>query len=267
MMMVRYMAGILVLCILLGALGCDSHDAPPPRIANRDVRYGEQADSGPSFRSSVGVSEAGKGGMITGVVRFEGALPRPKQTKLSPDCANCAPGPIAPDEAMILGDGNIIQNAVVSIDAVGEGGFSFTADPVTIDQKGCVYSPHVVAVNTAQKISFSNSDPLVHNVLLKGLVSMNKGHESGAPPIEVPLPGLAGYIGSECSYHSWMGCHIHIFDHPYFALTGADGRFSLKNVPAGTYRIKVWQEVLGVATQVVTVPEAGTVTADFALKK
>ena len=117
---------------------------------------------------------------------------------------------------------------------------------VTLDQPCCTFEPHVLAIRDDQTLRVKNSAPFAHNINLKGgnNYGLNKVIQPGAV-LNENIPAAAGLVNVECNMHPWMKAYIRVFDHPYFALTGADGTFEIKNAPGGDYRILVWHEGMG----------------------
>ena len=131
-------------------------------------------------------------------------------------------------------------------------------DRVIIDQKGCVYSPHVLGVQAGQPVKILNSDATMHNI--HGLPKVNKEFNFGMPKSlkekSVIFNKAEDVFVIKCDVHPWMKSYTQVFDHPYFAVSGNDGSFSISNVPDGTYEAVAWQERLGdknIITQSVTV--------------
>jgi len=138
-------------------------------------------------------------------------------------------------------------------------------DPVVLDQNGCLYRPRVFGVMAGQPVEIRNSDPVLHNI--KAVPTKNRGFNISqptegmktvrtfaTPEVMVPL---------ECNVHGWMNAHAGVMSHPFFAVSGEDGSFEIKNLPPGTYEVEAWHEKLGSKTMSVTVPDGGKATADF----
>jgi plastocyanin len=130
-----------------------------------------------------------------------------------------------------------------------------------LDQEGCTYRPHVVALQVGQALVIRNSDATLHNVHV--FAETNRGFNIGQP-----LPGIESRrtfdapemgIRVRCDIHGWMGGVISVFDHPFFDVTGIDGAFSLDGLPPGEYVVEAWHEMLGTQVQTVSVPAAGNV--------
>jgi hypothetical protein len=119
-------------------------------------------------------------------------------------------------------------------------------DTVTLDQPCCSFVPHVLAMRADQTLEIKNSASVPHNIHLIGRADF--GLNKIMPPASTlteTIPAEADLISVQCDIHGWMKGYIHVFDHPYFAVTGADGKFEIKNAPAGDYRIIIWQEGMG----------------------
>ena len=194
-------------------------------------------------------------GTITGEVRFTGTPPA--QTELSfgsvAECKAKHEGPLLAGDVLVA-DGKV-QNAIVYVSSgLGERVFAVPEEPVVIDQEGCLFVPRVAAAQVGQPIRFLNSDPLAHNVRGKpkagGGWNLSLGMKGAARTVEVAEPDPL--IVLTCDIHPWMKAYLGIFPHPYFAVTGADGRFMLERVPAGEHEITVWHERLGTTTVQVT---------------
>lgn len=194
---------------------------------------------------------------ISGQVRFEGTVPAPTEVQLSgwSECAAQHPqgNPRADD---VLVTDSKLQNALVYIkEGLGDRIFAVPTEPVSIDQKGCIFVPRVAAVQVDQPLKFLNSDPLAHNVhgFAQKAQAWNVSLSVKGTSRTIKLDKPEAMIEVKCDIHPWMRAYVGAFDHPYFAVSGADGSFTLKNLPPGEYTIEAWHERFGTRSQKVTV--------------
>ena len=208
-------------------------------------------------------------GTITGQIRLAGPVPEQTTVQLGgwSECAAQHPGGL-PKTGDVLVQNGMVQNAVVSIkDGLEERVFAVPTDPVVSDQKGCIFLPRVMAAQVDQPVRFTNSDPSAHNV--HGLPdharqwNFSLSVKGAARTITVDQP--EAMIEMKCDIHPWMKAYLGVFDHPYFALSGADGRFTLQNVPAGDYTIEVWHERLASQSQKVSLGAKETKNVEMTL--
>ena len=133
---------------------------------------------------------------------------------------------------------------------------------------GCIYHPHVVGIRAGQAISIANSDPTTHNI--HPMPRVNREWNQSQPPkaanLEKQFARPEVMVAVKCNVHPWMKSYIGVVDNPYFAVTGAQGTFELKNVPPGDYTLEAWHEKYGTAEQKVTLAPSGTQTVEFAFK-
>ncbi len=208
---------------------------------------------------------------VTGKVTFEGTAPKAPPINMSaePDCSKLHSGPVQPD-IVAIGAGGALQNVFVWVKAGLEGkAFQPSTTPAVLDQKGCIYTPHVLALQKGQPLQVTNDDPLTHNVhpLPKVNPEWNKSQTPGAPAIDYQFPRQEIMLPVKCNIHPWMRAYISVVDHPFFAVTGADGTFTVKGLPPGTYTVEAVHEELGAKEMSVTLADAGSATADFVFTK
>jgi hypothetical protein len=189
------------------------------------------------------------GGPISGVVHLAGRPPARPALPVTQDADTC--GASVPDESLVVDAAGEVANAVVFLEAPPPNSTAAPASPppsVTLDQRGCRFTPHVLAAQVGATLVALNSDPVLHTVHATG------AHHRFAFDAAMPFKGAkralpldrAGQFGLTCNAgHRWMHAWLHVFDHPYFAVTDAHGRFTLPSVPPGTYALAVWQERLG----------------------
>ena len=189
---------------------------------------------------------------IKGTVQFAGGAVDQKKLPVTIDQFVCGKEKAA--EELVVGAARGIRNAVVWIESPPQGAKWETPLPLTqIDQKACVFVPRVIVVPAGGTIEFLNSDRLLHNIhsVSKENPSFNRTQPKGRTiTITLSRPEI---IRMKCDLHSWMHAWIVVASHPYYAVTNAGGEFVLNGVPAGTYRLQVWQESLGTVTREVTV--------------
>jgi len=213
--------------------------------------------------SCAGLSAAGD---VTGKVAFSGTAP--KMTKImmnaDPVCVKQHTGPVTGEEVVVNKNATLKNVLIYVKEGLGAKTFSPPATKVEFNQKGCQYWPHVLGIQTGQELEVVNSDPTLHNVH-----SLSK--ENAQFNVAQPMKGMKltkkfdkpEVFKVKCEVHTWMGAYIGVFSHPYFAVTGDDGSFTLKNLPAGDYTIEAWHEKYGTQTMKVKVASGGAVTADF----
>jgi len=206
---------------------------------------------------------------VRGIVHFEGKVPVAKPINMAADpvCAKQHPSPLMSQEIVADAKGDL-QNVVVFVaEGLGDQTFDPPSEPVVVEQKGCMYQPHVMAVRANQKLELVNDDRTSHNI--HPVPTNNREWNKAEPPgtkLEDSFAREEVAIPVKCNVHPWMRGYIAVFKHPYFAVTGKDGSFDLSNLPAGTYTIKAWHEKLGTATQTVTIRASETKEISFTFK-
>lgn len=206
---------------------------------------------------------------LTGIVKFEGKLPSAAIINMhaDPQCAQQHNAPIFSQE-LVTDAKSGLQNVIVFVaDGLGDRAFSQPSESVIVDQKGCMYQPHVLAIRANQTLEVMNEDPTSHNV--HPVPANNREWNKAEPPgsrVEATFSREEIAIPVKCNIHPWMRSYIAVLKHPYFAVTGQDGSFDLRGLPPGTYLIEAWHEKLGTATQKITVGAGETKTVDFVFK-
>ncbi len=183
---------------------------------------------------------------ITGSVIYEGNPPAfsPIDMSASPACAKENPSPVVPP-VVVTGAHHALANVVVFVKS-GLGRYRYPAPqiPVTLDQKGCMYVPRVLALMVGQAFQAANSDPTLHDVhpMLRNNPRWDASQLPGSAPFKSTFAAPEFAVPVGCMIHPWMRAYLFVFDQPYFAVTSTDGIFALKNLPPGTYTIEAWHE-------------------------
>jgi plastocyanin len=223
---------------------------PKPEVKKTEAK----AQSTPGAAAAGDVS-------IRGVVLLEGTAPVMDVINMAdPACANQHADPPT-EETIVVGEKNQLKNVALTISAgLPQQNYDPPAEAAVLNQKGCQYLPHVLAVMVGQKIVVKNSDAFLHNV--HALASENVPFNFGQPNVaESPIEPLKTpeAFRVKCDVHPWMSAYVVGVDNPFFAVSGDDGSFAIKKLPPGEYTLRAWHERLG--TQEIPVKvEAGKPT-------
>ena len=205
---------------------------------------------------------------ITGTVTFTGKPPalKPLSMDADPACAKKHAKPV-PAEMLVLGNGNTMGNVLVWESKGLPAGKSFPVPktPVTLDQRGCVYVPHVMGIMVGQAYRILNSDGILHNIhtLPKINPSFNRAMPATLKETSTTFPKPENVFQIKCDVHPWMSAYIGVFTHPFFSATGTDGKFTISGLDPGTYEITAWHERLGTQSGSITVAANDKKTQDF----
>lgn len=210
--------------------------------------------------------DAATAGSISGTVSFTGSAPAGEAIDMSaePSCAEQHEGtPMA--MPAVVGDGGGLANVFVRVTAgLPEGSWPTPGQAVELDQQGCVYHPHVLGIQTGQTLTIRNSDGLLHNINAQ---PQNQRGFNVSQPTDMTTDRTFSreevMIPVRCDVHGWMESYIGVVSHPYYAVSAADGGFTIGNLPPGTYTVEAWHERYGVQTAEVTVAASAEATADF----
>ena len=229
----------------------------------RRTPKGGENDNEPTKKTMY--KSTGDEGTVTGKIIFSGAAPAPKRIDMAQD-AKCGEANSNPQtETYMVSDGKL-QNVFVYLKGGPADKWAYPVPPESaeLDQHGCRYSPHVFGVQAKQNIKITNSDATTHNI--HPTPSKNQEwNESQAPrsdPKDKNFPRPETLIKVKCNVHPWMTAYIGVLAHPFYAVSGKDGSFSIKNVPPGDYTLVAWHEDLGEQTFKIKVAAKGTLSQD-----
>lgn len=242
----RCATGFLFAAVSMVSFGCAKREAPGPQ----ETRSVER----PLGDLLIGTANAaGATGSLKGTVKLIGKAPAAKEInmKADPYCAKQGGGK---EEEAVVGPAGQLKNVVVRI-AKGAPAAAAPTTDVVLDQKGCTYHPHVVVAQAGQTVTIKNSDETLHNVhTYKGPATLfNQAQVFGMPPIKKKAPSVGDIVKFKCDVHPWMTAYLVVTDNPFFAVTDADGTFTVPNVPPGKYTVEAWHERFGTKQTEVTV--------------
>ena len=234
--------------------GCGSGSAPPAEL--KAVAPVPEARVDPATAC-----------VITGQVIFKGDAPKMAEIDMSsnPQCERQHKTP-AKAQTVVVNPNRTLRNVFVHIkDGLAPAHWTPPATSAELSQTGCIYQPHVQGIMEGQNLEILNNDPVNHNVHAE--CEKNAAWNESQPPraehknkqfsVEETLFPVT------CSVHPWMRAYIAVSPHPFFAVTGADGSFSITGVPPGTYTIEAVHEKYGSKEGRLTVAPSGTAKIDF----
>jgi len=214
-----------------------------------------------------GCGRSGSSG-IRGTVTYEGPdTDTPVSMQGDPACAALHPQPVDSGE-IALRNGKL-ANVFVYVKSGLEGkSFPVPKEKKRIDQKGCLFVPHVLGVQVGQAVELTNSDPAFHTVhaLATANEESNDPQAQGAPPLDKTFAKPEVMVPVRCDIHPWMSAWVGVVAHPFYAVSAEDGTFSIPNLPPGKYTLEAWHETLGIQTREVTVTPGRMVAVDFDFK-
>lgn len=215
------------------------------------------------------ISAIATAGSVKGTVLFEGEPPTQPVLERKSD-PKCSKG--RQDEAIVVTKGKL-RDVMVRVKNGSTGTHPPPATPATLDQQDCMYAPRVIGLVAGQQLALRNSDNTFHNV---------HGTVTGKDVFNKPMPAKAADLGVDpsaahaddvvalrCDVHPWMKAYAVVNDSPFFAVTGPDGSFEIKDLPIGDYTLEAWHPVLGTKTIKISIGKAkrGDVTARFSYKQ
>ncbi len=254
----KFWIGCGVLSALL-LVGCGSKEG---------TESSNKKEEAPAASAPAAAIDEANAATITGKVSFSGEAPKAKTIDMSanPACAREHSGsPQKSEEVVVNGNGTLKYVFVWVKQGVPDRQWPTPSSTVELDQKGCMYAPHVIGVMAGQNIQIKNNDPTNHNI--HPLPRVNQEWNQSQPPKGEPLEKSFAreevMIPVKCNVHPWMRSYIGVVSHPFFAVTGDDGTFTIKGLPPGNYTIEAWHEKYGTKDMQVTVAPKESKTVDF----
>lgn len=203
-------------------------------------------------------------GDLVGTITYEGKPPKRKKLRMDSDpICGASHQEAVFNESFILDEKGNLANVLVYLKGVKyEGGTP--EDSAVLDQRGCMYVPHVSGVVAGQEVKILNSDATMHNI--HGLPKVNKEFNFGMPKTVkqklVTFDKVEDVFVVKCDVHPWMKSYVQVFGHPYFAVTSTDGSYSISGIPPGEYEVVAWQEKFspryGILQETVVIGEDST---------
>lgn len=256
----------LLLAATLGFSCGDSSDSSalsqPPTSTDSPAKPASDSPRAKAPTGPRGAIDPSKTGKITGVVRFTGKPPERRQLTIG-GTGGCPdhPTPVF-EESAIVNDGKLanvfvwIKDGLEGWDVPAVG-----AEKRVMDQRGCLYVPHVLGMRAGETLLIQNSDSsTTHNVNIRSRSNEAKNpvQPPNGQPIEWKPKKKELGVPFECNLHPWMKAFVCVVDHPWFAVSGEDGAFVLEGVPPGEYVLEAWHEKFGKKTATLTLQAGGS---------
>jgi len=209
---------------------------------------------------------------LIGNVKYQGKVPKPRPLKMDADpvCGASHEDKVL-SESFIVDDDFNLKNVLVWLKDVKYDGAPSTETAI-LDQKDCVYRPHVLGVQKGQKVLIKNSDATLHNI--HSMAEVNDQFNFAMPKVvkekETVFNSVEDPFYIKCDVHPWMKSWILVQDHPFFAITDSQGNFEIGNIPAGTYEVIAWQEKFKMKRSIiktVEIKESSKTVQDFVFIK
>lgn len=222
------------------------------------------------------LASAADAGSVKGVIKFEGEAKRLTLNRQMEGTPECIKANTKPDGSVkkvgtenILAKDGLLQNVIIYVmSGLPEGKHDAPGGKIVINQIGCMYTPHVITMRTGQELVFKSSDATLHNV--HGRAPKNGDFNDGQPVPGETKPRVfqqPEFITVKCDVHPWMSAFVGVFEHPFHVVTGKDGAFELKGLPAGELTIAAWHEEFDELEQKVTVAAGETKVIEFTFKQ
>ncbi len=190
-------------------------------------------------------------GTLTGRIIFDGVVPETRPLEITRDQEVCGQHSLKDESLMVHSENQGIRYVAVWLDVretvpVHPDLQKLPEELPLLDNRNCRFEPRMLAIRTGQPLKFSNSDPVAHNAAVYTRRNQPFSEIIPAEPIQKKFskPELLP-VRVDCSIHAWMKGWILIHDHPYAAVTDENGRFEIRNLPAGTWKFRFWQEIPG----------------------
>lgn len=206
---------------------------------------------------------------VSGRVLYTGSLPKPDRVPVHRDSRFCGET-VSIDKIQVERASGGIDDVVISLEGIGRGK-PLVPDKtvITFENRTCRFVPRTNVAVVGSVLEILNRDPILHNTHMRidgrsGPTIINVVQPAGVDVIMKTLQ-IAGFFDIRCDAHTFMQASMHVFEHPYFAMSDSTGRFEMAQVPPGTYRLRMWHEALGTRTKTITVPSTGPLTVDLGL--
>jgi hypothetical protein len=262
--------GLFTLLLVLLAAGCGGGGSDETGSSATTTLADTGASSG--AQAPAPVDSAGPGGTVAGSVRLAGDPPERATIEMGSDqFCKAHHGTTPPQsESIITNPDGTLRNVFVYVKEGLPAGLEFAppGEPQVLNQKGCVYQPHVLGIMVGQPLRVLNSDETLHNVrsLSKNNRKFNRGMPTPNSEFTYTFTRAEVMVKIKCDVHPWMTTYCGVLDHPFHDVTGPDGTFELKDLPAGTYTIEAWHEEFGTQTHSVTVTSEETTEVSFSFR-
>ncbi len=207
------------------------------------------------------------GSNLSGTVKYEGPILKPRPIKMGADPVCSMEHATTPtSQAVVINDNSTMRYVMVSIEAGLEGKkFPVPEEPAVLNQKGCIYDPHVWGVRAGQVVEIRNGDKTLHNV--HALPEKNRQFNMAMPRIvkrkNHTFDQAEDLFKIKCDVHPWMSTWVGVFDHPFFSVTDDQGNFAIPDLPPGKYTLRAWQERLPAQTQEITIVDGEDLSVEF----
>lgn len=259
---------------LLFSAACNQKNTPVSEQKNAETSSADSnvsvsADTGKNSQTSTTPisTDAESVAGISGKIILKGTPPPERDLPLTPDCGRLHTT-IPKTRIYVVGENGALADVFVYIkEGLNGKTFAPPSEPVLLDQVGCEYTPYVLGLQTGQKLLVRNSDPMMHNVhampIVAGNRESNKAQMAKSPDLQYTFDTPELFLRFKCDVHPWMYAYVSVVDNPFFAVSGKDGTFHLKNVPDGKYVVEAVHRKAGKLTREVSVANGKSEPIDF----
>ena len=261
------LAALSIIALTIG-VGCPEEPKPQPAPVKTTTTTAKPAPSAaPSATPSAAAQQGPAGAMgtatVKGAVAFSGKAPEMKVPKKRKDVEVCKAKEVKYN-AVIVNGGKLADTLVRLANDSVKGEYKAPSKHAEINQVDCMYTPRIQGVVSGQEIDIKNSDDTLHNVhTFKGTETwFNQAQPKGSPPVSKQLEETK-VTKFTCDVHPWMKGFVVVSSHPFFAVSGADGSFTIEKVPAGKYKVEAWHARYGLKEGTADVADGKTVEVNF----